>query len=75
MAALEELDLSSNELSGALPADWSGAGSLILLYLQNNDLTGAHARIACCWPAPRCSLHRQPRLACIWLAPIPKEPG
>ena len=39
------MDACSNELSGTLPADWSGASTLVLLYLQQNDLTGDPARL------------------------------
>lgn len=40
LPALRELDCSGNSLTGPLPKDWDSARQLVLLYLQNNQLTG-----------------------------------
>lgn len=33
--------MRSNSLTGALPLDWTAANNLVLLYLQDNQFTGA----------------------------------
>jgi hypothetical protein len=40
MGMLEELYLSSNELSGTLPRQWSALGNLDYLDISGNQLTG-----------------------------------
>ena len=40
LASLERLDLSDNELTGAIPAELGGLANLVELHVQDNDLAG-----------------------------------
>ena len=74
MPALKLLDLSDNDLTGTLPADWSGASNLVMLLLDNNTFTGALGLTPSPWRSamlhlPAAAALRQDALLVLTLSP------